>query len=74
MDTPRPLRGRVRGYLRVAGIDPAQIEPERRYRVAGSDWELDPYGGYAQAEWGLRVRYDFPTIIREAVEDDLAGR
>lgn len=73
-DTPRPLRGRPRGFLRIAGIDPAEIDPNRLYTVAGSDWELDPYGGYADAEWGLRVRYDFPTIIREAVEDDLKRR
>jgi len=73
-DAPRPLRGRARGLLRIAGVDPNEIEPDRRYTVAGSDWELDPYGGYADAAWGLRVRYDFPTIIREAVEDDLAGR
>ena len=73
-ETPRPLRGRPRGFLRIAGVDPERIDPERRYTVAGSDWELDPYGGYADAAWGLRVRYDFPTIIREAVEEDLARR
>jgi len=39
--------------------------------VAATDWELDSYGGYALAEWGLRLRYDFPTIVREAIEEDL---
>jgi len=69
--TPRPLRGRRRGRLAVAGIDPDVIDPQRAYRVAATDWELDSYGGYALAEWGLRLRYDFPTIVREAIEEDL---
>lgn len=73
-DTPRPLRGRPRGYIRVVGVEPEAIDPDRRYTVAGTDWELDSYGGYADAAWGLRVRYDFPTIVREAIEEDLASR
>ena len=71
--TPRPLRGRRRGRLMVAGLDPAALEPSREYIVAGTDFELEPYGGYAQAEWGLEVHYDFPTIVREAVEQYLVS-
>jgi hypothetical protein len=70
-ETPRPLRGRARGRLAVAGIDPASIDPGRRYRVAGTDWELDPFSGLALAEWRLKPQYDFPTIVREAIEEDL---
>ena len=58
--TPRPLRGRRRGRLMVAGYDPVALVPSREYIVAGTDFELEPYGGYAQAEWGLQVQYDFP--------------
>jgi 5'-nucleotidase len=69
--TARPLRGRERGVLQVSpAIDP---EPGRTYRVAGSDWELEPYGGLVEAAWGLRARYDFPTIIREAIEEYLSA-
>ena len=71
--SPRPLRGRPRGRLQVAGLARAEIDPQRAYVVAGTDWELDSYGGYALAEWGLRLRYDFPTIVREAIEEDLRG-
>jgi 2',3'-cyclic-nucleotide 2'-phosphodiesterase (5'-nucleotidase family) len=69
--TSRPLRGRPRGRVRVAGIDEASIDPERRYTVAATDWELDSFGGYSLPEWNLRPRYDFPTIVREAIEEDL---
>jgi 2',3'-cyclic-nucleotide 2'-phosphodiesterase (5'-nucleotidase family) len=72
-ETPRPLRGRARGLLRLAGLTEEQIAPTRTYVVAGSDWELDSYAGYAAAAWELAVRYDFPIIIREAIEEDLRG-
>jgi hypothetical protein len=71
--TPRTLRGRSRGRLWLAGLEPETIEPERTYVVAGSDWELDSYGGYTDEDWGLSIRYDFPVIIREAIEEHLAG-
>ncbi|HEV8460451.1 MAG TPA: bifunctional UDP-sugar hydrolase/5'-nucleotidase [Gaiellaceae bacterium] len=71
--TAKALRGRARGALRVAGVDPGDIDPTRTYSVAGSDWELDAYGGYTDPEWGLKARYDFPVIIREAIEDHLRG-
>jgi 2',3'-cyclic-nucleotide 2'-phosphodiesterase (5'-nucleotidase family) len=69
--TARPLRGRERGVLQVS----PEVEPEpgRTYRVAASDWELEPYGGLVEAAWELRPRYDFPTILREAIEENLAG-
>ena len=41
------------------------------YRVAGSDWELEPHGPYADEAWQLTVDFDVPTILREAVEDYL---
>jgi 2',3'-cyclic-nucleotide 2'-phosphodiesterase (5'-nucleotidase family) len=69
--TPRPLRGRPRGYLAVTGLDPDDIDPTRDYVVAATDWELGSYGGYVPANWELDVRYDFPTIVREAVEEHL---
>ena len=69
--TEHALRGRRRGALRLAGIDARDIDPIATYTVAGSDWELDAYGGYTEPEWGLKVRYDFPVIIREAIEDHL---
>jgi 2',3'-cyclic-nucleotide 2'-phosphodiesterase (5'-nucleotidase family) len=72
-ETPRPLRGRPRGRLEIAGIDPTRIDDGREYVVAGTDWELEPYGGYVDADWSLSVRYDFPTIVREAVEEHLAA-
>jgi 2',3'-cyclic-nucleotide 2'-phosphodiesterase (5'-nucleotidase family) len=67
-ELPRPLRGRPRGTLHVAG---GPIETDREYRVAGTDYELDPYGGYTKAEWGLQMSSDFPVIVREAVEEHL---
>ena len=71
--TANALRGRPRGALRVAGIDPAGIDPARTYTVAGSDWELDAYGGYTDPAWSLKARYDFPVIIREAIEEHLSS-
>jgi 2',3'-cyclic-nucleotide 2'-phosphodiesterase (5'-nucleotidase family) len=71
-ETPRSHRGRRRGRLHVSGVEPEELEDERTYTVAGTDWELNPYGGFARAEWNLAVRYDFPTIVREAIEEDLS--
>lgn len=79
-DRPRAHRGRPRGLLHLSGaevrdgellIGGQPVDRERVYRVAGSDWELDTYGGYANPEWGLRVEYDLPHILREAVEKHL---
>ena len=70
--TAGPLRGRPRGVLQVCGL--GEIDPEREYRVAGTDFELEPYGGLVEAEWGLRPEYEFPTIVRDVLEEHLEGR
>jgi hypothetical protein len=58
--------------LQAVGAD--GLVPARRYSVAGTDWELDRLGGIADPDWGLRPRYDFPVIVREAIEEHLAQR
>ena len=78
------LRGRARGLMHLSGaevrdgellVGDRPVEPERLYRVAASDWELDAYGGYAQAEWELEIEYAQPLVImREAVEAYLGRR
>ncbi|HEV2592447.1 MAG TPA: metallophosphoesterase [Gaiellaceae bacterium] len=70
--TTQSLRGRPRGPLHVAGE--TELEPERTYRVAATDFELEEYGGLIESDWALAVEYDFPTIIREAIEQRLAAR
>jgi 2',3'-cyclic-nucleotide 2'-phosphodiesterase (5'-nucleotidase family) len=67
--TAGPLRGRERGPLHVVG--PSDLDPTSEYLVAGTDWELEPYGGMVDAAWQLRARYDFPIILREAIEEHL---
>jgi hypothetical protein len=52
-------------------VGDTEVAPDRVYRVAGSDWELDTAGGYAKAEWGLRPTYETPTILRQVVEEYL---
>jgi 2',3'-cyclic-nucleotide 2'-phosphodiesterase (5'-nucleotidase family) len=69
--TDNPLRGKPRGPLHVAG-DVSALEPDRAYRVAATDYELERYGRLVEDDWQLSIRYDFPTIIREAVEERLA--
>lgn len=66
--SPRGLRGRTRGRLVVSG---GPVEPGRTYTVAATDWELGTFGGYSLPEWGLEIHYDFPTIVREAIEEHL---
>ncbi|MCA1656477.1 MAG: 5'-nucleotidase C-terminal domain-containing protein [Actinobacteria bacterium] len=60
----RALRGRPRGLLHLSGgevrdgdllVAGAPVEDGRAYRVAGSDWELEPYGGYVDESWGLEL-------------------
>jgi 2',3'-cyclic-nucleotide 2'-phosphodiesterase (5'-nucleotidase family) len=81
-EKPRPLRGLARGPLHLSGaeihdgallVGGQPVDPARDYRVAGTDWELEPYGGYVAAEWELRAHYDMPLIVREAMEEYLAG-
>jgi 2',3'-cyclic-nucleotide 2'-phosphodiesterase (5'-nucleotidase family) len=67
--TPRALRGRQQGRLHLAGAE--TIDPARSYAVAGTDWELEFYGGLVDREWELEITYDFPTIVREAIEEHL---
>ena len=67
--TPRPLRGRANGRLHVDG--PTDVDPARTYRVAGTDAELNAFGGLVEPEWKFPVRYEFPTILREAIEQEL---
>jgi 2',3'-cyclic-nucleotide 2'-phosphodiesterase (5'-nucleotidase family) len=71
--TSRPLRGRPRGPLEVVGA-PKEIDPARTYVVAATDFELERYGGMVPEDWDLRIRYDFPTIIREAIEERLSSK
>jgi hypothetical protein len=67
----RPLRGRAHGRLYVSGIDPGKIDVRREYVVGATDYELEAYGGLVEREWNLRIAYDFPTIVREAIEEHL---
>ncbi|MDQ3875777.1 MAG: bifunctional metallophosphatase/5'-nucleotidase [Actinomycetota bacterium] len=69
--TSGPLRGKPRGPLCVAGATP--VDPDRTYVVAATDFELEHYGGMVDPDWQLSVRYDFPTIVREAIEEHLAA-
>jgi 2',3'-cyclic-nucleotide 2'-phosphodiesterase (5'-nucleotidase family) len=66
-----PFRGRPRGVLQVRGLE--EIDRERDYRVAGTDAELEDYGGLVPAEWGLRPEYEFPTIVRDVLEEHFAA-
>jgi 2',3'-cyclic-nucleotide 2'-phosphodiesterase (5'-nucleotidase family) len=68
--TPRPLRGRPRGRLEAVGAMP---EAGREYVVASTDWELGIFSGYVPEDWRLQVEYEFPLIVREAIEEHLRG-
>jgi 2',3'-cyclic-nucleotide 2'-phosphodiesterase (5'-nucleotidase family) len=70
--TDHTLRGAARGPLHVAG-DASSLDPDRIYVVAATDYELEEYGRLIEPDWNLSVRYDFPTIIREAVEERLSA-
>lgn len=81
-ERPRVLRGQARGLMHLSGaevrggallVGGAPVDAGRAYRVAATDWELEDYGGYALAEWGLEPRFDVPTIVREALEEYLAA-
>jgi 2',3'-cyclic-nucleotide 2'-phosphodiesterase (5'-nucleotidase family) len=76
-ERPRVLRSQPRGIISLSGavvregrllIGGQPVAPEHLYRVVATDWELDTSGGYAQAEWNLSITYDFPIIVREALE------
>ena len=68
--TPRPLRGRPRGRLELVGATP---EPGGEYLVASTDWELGIFSGYVPEDWQLQIQYEFPLIVREAIEEHLRG-
>jgi len=79
-ETPRPLRGAPRGLMHLSGaevrggtllVGGEPVQPEREYRVGGTDWELEPDGGYVDREWRLPTTLDTSVILREAVEDYL---
>jgi 2',3'-cyclic-nucleotide 2'-phosphodiesterase (5'-nucleotidase family) len=74
----RSLRGVPRGLAHLSGaeirdgtlwIGDTPVDPVRTYRIAGTDWELGSYGGYAESAWNLDVAFDGTTIIREAIEE-----
>lgn len=80
-ERPHTLRGQPRGLIHLSGasvrrgellVDGSLVEAARSYQVAGTDWEFEPYGGYADRGWELHPCYDVPTILREALEDYLA--
>jgi 2',3'-cyclic-nucleotide 2'-phosphodiesterase (5'-nucleotidase family) len=68
--TPRPLRGRPYGRLELVGATP---EAGRDYLVASTDWELGIFSGYVPEDWQLQIEYEFPLIVREAIEEHLRG-
>jgi hypothetical protein len=68
--TPRPLRGRPYGRLELVGATP---EAGRDYLVASTDWELGIFSGYVPEDWHLEIEYEFPLIVREAIEEYLRG-
>ena len=81
-EQPNPLRGKARGLLHLSGavvrdghllVRGQPVEPEREYRVAGSDFEFEADWGYADTDWHLHPHYDVPTILREALEEYLAA-
>jgi 2',3'-cyclic-nucleotide 2'-phosphodiesterase (5'-nucleotidase family) len=79
---PRALRGLQNGLLHLSGAswvdDHVQIAGQpidlaRTYRVAGTDWEFEPYGGCADRAWGLSPTYELQILLREAIEAYLAA-
>lgn len=80
---PRPMRGLPRGLLHLSGarianghllVHDQPVESDREYLVVASDFELEEYGGFVDPAWNLKPHYDVPTILREALEEYLAGR
>jgi 2',3'-cyclic-nucleotide 2'-phosphodiesterase (5'-nucleotidase family) len=80
-ERPRTLRGQARGLMHLSGasvrdgqllVSSRPVEPEREYRVAGSDFEFEPLWGYVDPDWDLCPSYEVPTILREVLEAYLA--
>jgi 2',3'-cyclic-nucleotide 2'-phosphodiesterase (5'-nucleotidase family) len=81
-ERPNPLRGKARGLMHLSGavmhdgrllVGGQPVEPQREYRVAGSDFEFEAIWGYTDSDWDLHPSYDVPTILREALEEYLAN-
>jgi 2',3'-cyclic-nucleotide 2'-phosphodiesterase (5'-nucleotidase family) len=81
-ERPNPLRGKARGLMHLSGaamrdgrllVTGQSVEPEREYRIAGSDFEFETIWGYTDSGWDLHPSYDVPTILREALEEYLAN-
>ena len=81
-ERPNPLRGKARGLMHLSGavvrdgrlfVGGQPVEPEREYRVAGSDFEFETDWGYTDSDWELHPSYDVPIILREALEEYLAA-
>ena len=81
-ERPNPLRGKTRGLMHLSGavvregrllVDGQPVDPEREYRVAGSDFEFETDWGYTDSDWDLYPSYDVPTILREALEEYLVA-
>jgi 2',3'-cyclic-nucleotide 2'-phosphodiesterase (5'-nucleotidase family) len=77
---PRPLHGQAQGLLHLSGatlkegkilIADKPLDLNQTYRVAGSDWELGPYGGYVHPEWKLNPTFENSIVLREALADYL---
>jgi 2',3'-cyclic-nucleotide 2'-phosphodiesterase (5'-nucleotidase family) len=69
--TNHALRGRPRGELHATEI--GKIDPGQTYVVAATDFEFWDEAGLVESDWRLDIRYDFPTIMREAIEERLAA-
>ena len=54
----------------LVGSEP--LDPEGRYSVAATDWELGELTEYTHLDQ-REVTYDVPTILREAMEEYLAN-
>ena len=81
-DSPQAFRGFPRGLVHLSGacvrngqllVGNQPVEATREYRVAGSDWELDLYGGYIDPGWHLRPNYEAQAILREVLEPYIAS-
>ena len=63
------LRGkRQRGWLHLSGLNPEHLEPQRLYRVAGTDGELDPDMHYLPEHWHTAVQYHPDVVLAEVLE------
>ena len=59
--------------LRVM-VNGQPLEPKRKYRLAHTDAEIHDEAGYLQTDPAQTIETEVPTILREALEDDLRQR